>query len=1149
MQRHFRAWLLLVVATVGCAFFSAPASAQVATASINGVVTDTSGAVIPGVQVVLHNVATNVEQTAKTNASGNYVFVEVLPGRYTLRVSKAGFATTTENEFEVSVNQTATHDIALTIGATTTNVTVEAVAAGIEVSTAELGTAVSTNEVNNLPLNGRNFTELLSLTPGVSPVDTGQSSGGGGGFIGSTIGMFTFPSINGQSNRSNFYLLDGLNDEASFLSTYGVPPIIDQIQEFKVESHNDTADHGQSMGGIIDVVTKTGTNQFHGDAFEFLRNNALDSRNSFLPSVVPFKQNQFGGTIGGPVILPGYNGRNRTFFFGAYEGFRNHTTSTTLYTTATQAMYNGDFSAVAAQIYNPYSTVPDPANSGEFLRSPFLCDASGNPEPATNNIQAPGGTACNKIPGSMLNSQIVSYAQQIFPAAVTTSIAGINGIDTTPIIVRQDNASLRFDEQFNDKNTLWIRYSGFTNPTTSSGGFPGIGDTLFYHGYQAGAKYTHTFGGNAVADVSFGRTSIQVNAIEETIKPQTLWPTGGFTPLFADAYGTVGALNPGLEVAGYLSWGNLVEGHHVTNTYEFAGNYSLIHGRHTLKFGASLQTNNGGGPFSQNWENFGPFQTDNPESVAGTGDAMASLFLSLPSGGSLRQTPITSHGGWVDGFYAQDQWRATSKLTVNFGFRYDVTFNPVFGDAQTGNQFVGDLDLNNGTYILAREPPACSATQGVPCIPGGVLPANVVVTPHANGQILQNAYDNWQPRVGLAYRAGTKNVVRASYGRFYDSWAGVMCTDQNYSGTWPSEGELLAASNTWNNPTPASPTPNTFAQDPFHQGTGVLLPTPTPFNQVEWFMNPYFPQPYSDQWNLGIERQLTPATVLELNYVGSHSSHLDIGSYSNTAVTPGPGDPTLRQPYTYISPSYYDRSEGRASYEAMQFSLHRTAGKGLTYLVSYTYSKTMNIGCDGMYGAEGCSVQNPYDLDGNKSVAGVDLTHNFSASTVYQLPFGHGQKFATGSRAVNDIVGDWGLNGIVRLTSGAPYEVDGDAAIPNTGNTLERAEVIGNPKLANPTTAEWFNRSAFTEPALYTFGNEGRNSLRGDWIRNVDLSLFRNFRFTESKSLEFRAEFFNAFNNVVWANPDSTLGDPNFGKILGMENTPRQIQFALKFKF
>ena len=1146
-QRHFRAWLLLLWGTAVCAFFSPAARAQVATASINGTVSDASGAVVPGAVVVLHNVLTNVEQAASTNAAGNYAFVEVSPGRYTLRVSKEGFATATQNEFEVFVNQTSTHDIILSVGATTTNVTVEAVATSLEASTAELGTAVSTNEVNSLPLNGRNFTELLMLTPGVSPVDTGQSAGGGGGFIGNTIGTFAFPSVNGQSNRSNFFLLDGFNDEASFLSTVDVGPVIDQIQEFKVESHNDTADHGQAMGSVIDVVSKSGTNAFHGDAFEFLRNNVLDSRNSFLAKVVPFKQNQFGGTLGGPVILPGYNGHNRTFFFAAYEGFRDHSTSTGLYTTPTPAEYGGDLSAVSAQIYNPFSTRPDPAHPGDLMRDPFMCDASGTPEPVTNGIQA-AGVACNKIPTSLLNQPLINYAQQIFPAPMQTSIPGINGIDTTPYVVRQDTVSLRFDEEINEKNTLWARYSGFSQPDTYSAGFPGVLNTLYYHGYQFGAKYTHTFGGNAVADIGFGRTTLQANADAETVKPQSLWPTGGFTPLFAADY-AVGPLNPGLQIAGYLGWSDTLDEHHVTNTYQFKGNYSLIHGRHTIKAGADFQTNNGGGPFSQCWIDFGSSQTANPESASGTGNALASMLMSVPWGGSLRNTPITNHNGWIDGFYVQDQWKATTKLTVNIGFRYDITFNPIFGDTKTGNQFVDDLDLNNGTYILEKMPPACSATQGVPCIPGGTLPAHVVLTPYKNGQIMQNAYDNWQGRLGFAYRLGSKNVIRAAYGRFYDSWSGQLSTNQAWSGTWPSEGELLAADGTWNNPTPSNPTPNTFAQDPFHQGTTVLLPAPTPYNQVEWYINPYFPQPYSDQWNFGIERQLNAATLLSVNYVGSHSSHLDLGVYGNVSSTPGPGDPSLRRPYPYITPTYYDRSQGRSHYDAFQLSVHRTAAKGLTYLISYTWSKAMDIGCSGMYATEGCSVQNPYDLDADKSVSGFDLTHIFSGSAVYQLPFGSGQKFASGSRALNDVIGNWQLNGIVRLTSGTPYNVNGDPSIPNTGNSFERADLVGNPKLSSPTTAEWINTAAFTEPAPFTFGNLGRNALRSDWFRDFDLSLFRDFRFTESKALEFRAEFFNAFNNVVWGTPDSTLSDPNFGKILSMGNTPRQIQFALKFMF
>jgi len=298
---------------------------------------------------------------------------------------------------------------------------------------------------------------------------------------------------------------------------------------------------------------------------------------------------------------------------------------------------------------------------------------------------------------------------------------------------------------------------------------------------------------------------------------------------------------------------------------------------------------------------------------------------------------------------------------------------------------------------------------------------------------------------------------------------------------------------------------------------------------------------------MGKVLQLTPLTLLAANYVGSHTSHTDIGTYSNTAVTPGPGDTTLRQPYPHITPIYYDRSEGRASYEAFQFSLHRTSSKGLTSLLAYTW--LMDIGCWGMYGMEGCSVQNPYDLDGEKSVSGFDITPLFSASAVYQLPFGAARKFASGSRAVNDVIGNWQLNAIVRLNSGIPHNINGDAAIPNTGNATERAEQIGNPKLSNPTTAEWFNTAAFTEPAPFTFGSFGRNAIRSDWGRNVDLSLFRDFRFRESKVLQFRAEFFNAFNNVVWGAPDSSLGDPTFGQVLSMANTPRQIQFALKLIF
>src|SRR5579863_1283336 len=308
-----RRFLLGVLAAVIVS--AIPAWSQRSTASINGSVKDSTGAVIPRATVALTNTATNVVSTATTNASGDYVILNILPGQYTLKASKDGFETVTQAEFSLDVNQTTTFDFTLSIGSAKQSVTVEATASHVETSTSELGTVVTQTMVNDLPLNGRNFTQLLELTPGVSPISVAQNSGG---WTAQPLGAFTFPSVNGQTNRSNLFMLDGINNQGSFESTYAIAPQIDDIQEFKVQSHNDEAQFGGALGAVVNVVTKGGTNSFHGDGFEFLRNNALDARNFFTPptqSVTPYKQNQFGGTIAGPVIIPHvYNGRDKTFF-------------------------------------------------------------------------------------------------------------------------------------------------------------------------------------------------------------------------------------------------------------------------------------------------------------------------------------------------------------------------------------------------------------------------------------------------------------------------------------------------------------------------------------------------------------------------------------------------------------------------------------------------------------------------------------------------------------------------------------------------------------------------------------------------------------------------------------------------------------------
>lgn len=1113
--------------------------AQLATATINGVVRDTSGAVIPQATVTLINMQTGVKRSVETNQTGNYVIQDIDPGTYRLEVSKSGFTTQTQKAFTLYVNQTATYDFTLSVGSPTQTVTVEAAGAALETSTSELGEVVGRNEVNDLPLNGRNFTQILSLTPGVSTVNVSQNSTTTGGIWSNPIGEFSYPSVNGQTNRSNLFLLDGVYDQGSFGSTYAIAPILDQVQEFKVQSHNDAPQFGGALGGIINVVTKAGGNDFHGDAWEFVRNTAFDARNTFLANRIPFEQNQFGGAIGGPVILPHYNGRNRTFFYAAYEGYRNHTTSSTLFKTVTPAELTGDFSDSPTQIYNPFSTRPNPASPGEFIRDPF-----------------PG----NQIPQSLLSPGMVLFAKTLFPAPVTTSNPAFNGLDTTPTITRQDTASLRLDEQFGAKDSAWARYTGFTQPVTGSGGYTGLVHKVFTHGYNVGATWVHTFSGTSVMTLEFGRDSGNINQFTRFVNASpTFWQQVGFSPNFAGNF--IGGFStvPSTTVVGFLGspdpsahGASAVDETHFSNIYQFRGDYSKIHGHHTFMMGGDIATNNADALYLNPDLIFDSFPTTNPLSTAGTGNAMASLLLGLPSNAGRRDVRETEHGGWVDGFYFWDQWKATSKFTLNLGFRYDLTLLPIYGSASAHNLPAGDLDWTHGQYILTGNAPSCDTAKAAPCIPGGQLPAHVVITPLSNGAIYHNNYDNWQPRIGMAYRLRPRTVLRASAGRFFDNWAADTQTGQNYEGSWPSIGQLLASNLN-------ATVPNATAFDPFNLGSGAPLPAPTPFNQVQWFMSPYAQRPYSDQWNFGVQQMLGQNTVLTANYVGSHSSRLDVGGFVNVAVTPGPGDAATvasREPYPYITPTFFDQSIGRSSYNAFQFSLSGRSTHGLNYLISYTWSKTIDIGCSGWYGVEGCSIENPYDLNANKSVAGFDVPQIFSAAWVYELPFGKGQKFSTGSRVADAIVGNWQLNGILSLSSGSPYDVGVSGDIANTGMSgccsgyYERLNYLGGPKTEpNPTPTNWINASAFAIPARYTFGNLGRNTLRSDAFKNLDLSLFREFPITESKRLEFRFEMFNSTNVPIYAIPDHNISDPTFGQVSSLANSPRQIQFALKFYF
>ena len=1111
--------LVLALAAIGHRF----ADAQGATGAISGTVLDSQGLPIAEATMTLRNLGTNGAMTATTNNDGRFIFASITPGQYTLTALKAGFATTTKTAFSLAVNENATEDFHLAVGAEVAEVTVQSTAVSIETSSTELGTAIQTTEVTSLPLNGRNFTQLLALTPGMSPVSTGQNQYGGGGWAGNSIGAFTFPSVNGQTNRSNMFLLDGFTDYA-FIGNYAVAPIIDAVQEFKVQSHNDSPAFGGSMGGIVNVVSMGGTSNYHGTLWEFLRNSALDSKNEFNTVVTPYKQNQFGAAAGGP-LFPRLKNRKlaQTFFYASYEGFRSNREAATLGLVPTQTELAGDFSGIGNQLYDPFTTRPDPANPGQFIRDPF----------PNNNISG------------RLDPNMVTYAKAFYPAPEDVGVAGLNYRDNTPNTTNSDIGSLRVDHQFSNELLAWFRLNKFSQESVGATGLPLIKSVNPVTGYLAGGSVTWSSkSGSKIVSGRFGRTEA-FTLLEQQFDASVAdaWKSANFNTLYASGFSGGRSFNPGQTFTDFTSIARgQYQGNQIARVWEGAADFTLVKGNHTLQTGFDINTNNNTQPILFVNQNYTSYQTSNLESTAASGNDFASFLIGLPDSVNRRNVSIETHGGWVDGFYVGDKWKIGPKLTVNAGLRYDLTLWPIYGNPSKGDQYVGDTDLDTGQYILAAVPPACSAGVS-PCIPGGVLPPNVVVTNTGNGSIVHNTYDNFQPRLGIAYQVAPKTVIRATGGRFFDNWAAIQQLATNYQGNWPDTAFLGA--NNLNHTVP-----DTTAEDPLNLGSGAqITPAPTPWTQVNFMIDPYYKNGYSWQWNLGVEQQLGPNTVAEVDYVGSRSSRLDSGAIRNTAVIPGPGPIAPRQPFPYITPTNYDKSIANANYHALQAKLRAMFGRRLTFLGAYTWSKTIDMGCDGFFGTEGCSIQNVYNLRADRSVAGFDIPQLLSANFVYQLPFGRGQRFNTSSAALDAIAGGWSTSGIFTTRSGQPFNAAASGDIANVGaaNGIRPDRLCKNPYGSGK---QYIQPSCFAQPAQFHFGDEARNDLRSQHVNNLDFSVLKTFPIPlREMNLEFRTDFFNLFNLAPLGIPDSTATDTNFGTVTSTATTEREIQFALKLKF
>jgi len=1142
-SKKIRAAILLGVITI----LARGSEAQLSSASINGSVHDSTGASVANATIKLQNIDTSVETTTSSNAAGSYGIVSITPGQYTLEATAPSFSTQRISTFTLAVGQTATFDFALAVGEQNSVVNVEGAAPLLETTTANLGTVIAVRQVNDLPLNGRNFTQLLQLTPGVAAVNTGQSKGGG--FAGPAVAFgsaTSFPAVNGQSNRSNFFLTDGLNNYGSILSTYDVAPIIDAIQEFKVVSHTDSAEYGGVLGGVVNVVTKTGTNALHGSAWEFARNTVFDARSTFSPAPIKkpdFSQNQFGGSVGGPVRIPKlYNGRDKTFFFGAYQGFRYNQTANSNLLVPTEAQLNGDLSSLRdssgnlIQIYNPFSTRPDPAHPGQFIRDPF---------------------PNNQIPKNLIDQRMVALAHFVYPTAgplFNNNTA--NAVDPTPLQQNQDEFTVRVDHTFGAKDSAWFRYSFINSTQTQSGGVPGLLSTLQTPGRNWGGSYVHIFSPSFILQAQYARTTGQHNNTQRFSKSTSsiISDVGFSTGFVAGFAATPDSLLPSLGIDGFAGGGETIQNTpKATDSHEVRATLTKIVGNHEVHFGGGYTTLNFESPIASTSLQFQQAQTANPQNNA-SGAGLASFLLNTPGHAERRNVLEKERPGGVFSTFAQDSWKVNPKLTLNFGLRYDITFLPGYGTEDTigqqGGIETGDVDFTNGTYVLQRVPPSCASRGHAPCIPGdGALPAHVVVD--SRGKILHNTYTNVGPRFGIAFRIDDKTVVRSAFGIVYDQWAAATQMGQNIEGSWPDVGQLISNPN---NPNTGAVTPNVTGQDPFSASAGGNFPAPTPFEQVGFFYDPHIKNAYSEQYNVGVARQMGDATTVTLNYVGSSGHRLDVGGFYNTAPTPGPGNPRLRSPYPYIAPTYWDRSAGTSNYNALQLSVEKRFTNDFSYSVAYTWAKSINTGGDGFFGVEGGVPQDPYHPDqaGSRSVSGNDLRNVLSISTLYSVPLGKGKAFTTGNSAFDYVLGNWQLNNIFLGRSGLPFtpSIGGDSANTGNGNSgYMTANLVGDPNNIHRTAQQFFNTSAFAAPPIYTFGTAGRNSLRSAGFWNLDTSLFRKFPFGERYQLELRGEAFNVFNHPTLDIPNGRFGDATFGQVTGTASTARQLQMGAKFTF
>ena len=1193
-------------------------AAQNSRGTILGHIQDASAAPVPGVKVTVVNTATAITNTIQTGNAGDYVFVNLVPGTYTLTAEKAGFRTATSSGLILEVDQTLRQDFALEVGALAEKVKVSADTQMVQTDNTTTGNVLDERLIDGLPSNGRDFTNLLNLSAGATNLSGGIQATG---FVLHGLSSFTEVSLNGARPDSISYLVDGVSDNDAFFSGASNVPSEFALEEVKIQSGLYSAEYGQGSAQV-NVAIKSGTNQWHGQAYDFIQNDAFQPRSplqTFLnasgigtpgPLRNRLRQNQFGGTLGGPATLPRiYHGQNRTFWFFAYDGGRRTTIPTSGSSVPIQIPTlkerSGDFSDWPFPIYDPATRgtqpiVPcNPSNPNQPC-NPLGESAFSNNQIPTNRISAIGQKIANLYPKPNIACTLPCNN---FALPVLNSVA-------------TDNETFRIDQYFGQRDRLFftghIRRDNEPNPSE----LPLSGSVAFANSSLFGFNWERSFGTNTVNEARFGinRQNFSSNgdgAFGPNLSAQLGFQNPPGTPAesgipvmqFAQNYQSIGVGGAGAFTG---------TTHHV---YQWVDNLKLTRGRHTLTVGTDIRLNReleaddfagtGSLTFTGAYTALDP-STSNGAAGPHTGNAAADLILGYPKFVTPPQpegTDLLHVTGTSYSFFAQDDFRVTPRLTLNLGLRYEI---PPDYHSTTGGGWALNPS-NGGGYIWVSR----SFVQNVT---SAQTNPNFLQCCAQNTLVPIDKHD-FAPRIGFAWRplATDRLVVRAGYGIFYDTYNRYYDLIQNLD-----DPAILSVFANPNYPQAtgketASPLAlNTLFLPPvtasqffsFQNWDSNAILASGILNQVEY---PFNHNPYNQQWTLDTQYALSQNLLLDIGYVGSHGIHLPTQLLLNAAALPAvPSDPCNQVPYfdrsqataaCLADPSfsaidqrtpypnvpsdvYANANLLTASYNALQAQLRHRFSRGFTYQVFYTYSKALDesSGINNINGFNGIGlIQDPHNIKADYGPASFDQTHRLVASGVWELPVGKGQRFSFGPG--NWILGGWQISGIYTLTSGrtfTPYVTSSAfGGFDETGTFFSgryRPNIVGNPHSGfSQSNSEWFNTSAFATLPPGVYGDAGKGILRGPYIENLDLGFSKVFAISERHRLQYRLEIFNVGSN--WHAgaliPDGSLSDSNYGSLVtsnptcnmgvcSLPNskwaslklwTPRTLQMSLVYSF